>query len=295
MATKLFFLSDARSFSNAYRIAARVEPDYVIMLGDLLYDGSGQEYILDQASVAKVVKSCNNVRVYRLCNNTYLVRDYTSTCKHIYDLHVTAFMDAIEKLILNGINVYIVIGNHDYEVNYQGLIIQHLGHGVAKKVTVVRRPLSIEIAGFTVLLLPYQPRIKYPRQLLCQSDIIATHAELRQIRAIVGTLSTCDRVRLLVSGHWGVGYYPPDRLEQALVAGRIERNGHSKCYPKAITKTHLVRIDNFPYSYLAMQLNENGKRISGRLKIIKRSLLLGPTCVDIIKKEHEYGFTIMMR
>ncbi len=284
---RLFMLSDARSFTEASSIVADFDPDVVVMLGDLLYDGPGQEYVLDPDGAAEV-EACSNTRVFRLCDGRYVVRGYASMCKTLYRIHLNSFMDLLSDLAFKGIRVYIVPGNHDYDVDYEKLVADSLGREAARSVAIVRRPTAVTVGGFRIVMLPYQTSLRYPIQLLTQSDIIATHAELRQLRRIVALLAEHERERLLVSGHNGIGYYPPGRLAQALTW----RGRRALGWKPASSRTHLVRIDSFPYSYLVIDLEEATGRIYGRLEATRRIYSFLQGCGEIVTEKRVYEFTV---
>jgi len=295
--TEVLCISDIRTFMLMDEILSFTNPEYVILLGDILYDGPGQIYVLKKDELERIAKDLNDSRIVRLVDilneekrnvifvydgkyNTVQYTDYflsnnvcisanttndsliiihgNSHSKNIVNtIHQYYFFKFLEKCVENDTDIIIVNGNHDKDIDYYQLISK-VNTNIAKHIIYKKEHFVLDFSGLKALFLHYKSYLgKY------DYDIIFTHATYNRLRAIVKSVNKLDRTCLIVSGHCGVGYYPPNEVANALLkeGTKIWEKEHKTL--SLNKRAYLLRIDSSPFNFST--LNINNKRISGKL------------------------------
>jgi len=214
----------------------------------------------------------------------FYLRGNTHDCRLLEALHKVYFLNFMRKCDKCGVNtIVIVLGNHDSDVDYYNLIKENLDLNC--KLIFVRDTFFTSLAGLYLTFLSYDylrsGSLEDMKEKLVRSNVIFVHAELKDLRRIVKLLynAGCMHNKLIVSGHFGYGYYSPDRLAEALVTkksklGKVvfSANGY-KYYPELVNNEviYLVRIDSFPESLCVLNLTSSS--VEG--KLLKYQFLVG--------------------
>ena len=284
MPVRVMVLSDVVSYQGLPGTVEGVRPDYVVVAGDVLYDGRGQVY-LDEGGG--------------------LVSGNTHEDERLLRLHLGSLRGFLQEALDCCVErVFLLYGDHDLEegVDFSRLI-ESWGLDSRRVVDVVR-PMSVDLGGVSLLLIPYtesyeglRETLESIRNELRDAGILVTHLELYKLRALVGRVKAYrSRPVLVVSGHEGYGYYPPGEAWRNLVAdplrihylalnrlppGKVDL-GRLRSLSRSIEEeemrkhrwlvedrlVHLARIDESPRSFLA--LVKEASLVRGSLYFLER-------------------------
>ncbi len=222
---KIMFISDVRNFKTAKTLFEALRPDCIVMLGDLLFDGPGQVYVLDEEEIPPDVERSTLVREATVkMDDLIFIRGNTHTSRELFKIHLFYFKRFLSVVENAGINYYIIPGNHDEFLNYAD-ILQHLGFS---RFRFFERPAKI-VCDEEIYLLPYGA--KPDRSACASARIIGAHESQRKVKTLLECAAPCSGV---ISGHYG---------------HLIERHQNES------GEKILLRIDDFPFSFATY---ENG-------------------------------------
>ncbi len=264
-------LSDIRTFQGVENILEEIKPKFIFLLGDILYDGPGQFYKI----------------------NDKIISENTHSNKFLEKIHTKYFLNFLESCITLGVKkIFIIPGNHDYDVNYNKIILSRILS--LNKIVFVQEPLYVNVKHTNIFLLPYQclrkRKLKSFIPELHNFDILMTHAELRHLRYLVREMYVPDnKNKLIISGHFGFGYFPPKKIEEALAyrKPKIENNDSKESSYFQLNhnkKIHILRIDSFPFSFCSLEISK--KIIKGNL-LYAKSVLKNSFIEFFIKKRYK--------
>jgi predicted phosphodiesterase len=285
-------LSDVKTFQDSEIFLREIKPDYVFMLGDILYDGWNQSYSLNKGDVDNLgIKDGTYKVVNGLKEDTFIISGNTHSSKVLEKIHIEYLRKFLKECIKLEIKrIYIVTGNHDAEVNYFEKVIN--GNIPVSRVKFIQEYSEEIIKKIRIAILPYNSIGKRKSDAfiskVCQSDIVMTHGDLNQLRYLVHELYRPNSKNTIISGHSGYGYFPPKKLVQDIVPDKNTIFGRKvfstdgpTLYPEFYSNKniHLVRIDGFPDSFLTLEISN--KSINGKLlqsKIPSGNHLDSKTC-----------------
>jgi len=259
-------LSDVRTFQGSENILQEIKPSNVFLLGDILYDGPGQFYQLD---------------------NKKVISGNTHSNKFLEKIHTQHFLDFLEKCITIGVKkIFILPGNHDNNIDYIRIISSR--DLPLNRINFIQEPLDVTINEINIFLLPYnylgKRKLKPFISRLHHSNILMTHGELRHLRYLVDEIYKFHdkKNRVIISGHLGLGYFPPKRLAEALISKnsklgeKVFSKKGSYLYPQFCSNKniHILRIDSFPFSFCTLEISNEfveGKLLYGKINLNKFS------------------------
>jgi len=269
-------------------ILEKVKPKFVFMLGDILYDGPGQEYVINKSDENYDPLVKGRLGVKKLSESKFIVLGnsyFDPLIKTLHERYFLEFLEACDEY--NVERAYILTGNHDYDVNYEKIVkranIEQLDVKTVKEYSLE------DIEGMNILMLSYnflkRETLLRILRLLCESEILMTHGRLGQLRMLTRLLYKYSYgTKLIVSGHSGYGYYPPESIFKALVSmssklwNIISTKSGSELYPELCCNRfiHLARIDSFPRSFLVMDISNKAVRgkILGKREIHGKEISL---------------------
>ena len=164
-------ISDVKTYQGLPRIVEAIKPDYVIIAGDILYDGKGHRYIDENGEV--------------ITGNTH-------TDKRLLELHTDAFRDFLSKSLDEGVKqILLLYGDHDIseDVDFNKLIS---AWGLdSNRIIDAPYPTDIYLDGTSLFVIPYiesydelRDVLRENKDLLETVDIIVTHLELSKLRIL---------------------------------------------------------------------------------------------------------------
>lgn len=281
---RLMVISDVTTYQGLPEIVDAVQPDHIIIAGDILYDGKGHRYVDKHGRIIS-----GNTH-----NNNELLR-----------LHLDAFKEFLVKSLDHGVEqILLVYGDHDQSENVDFNQLVKSWKLDARRIIPISYPTIYEVGNTSVFLIPYIDEYDELREILRENryeletaDIIVTHLELSKLRVLAWSLQTHrNNPVLIAAGHYGIGYYPPGQAWRDLVLDpmRIHELAITQLPPGQVdtrqlkniierikkeelekhkwliedTITHLARIDNSPYSFLVLE--KHGTTITGELYFLAR-------------------------
>ncbi|MDP8023545.1 MAG: hypothetical protein ACP5LF_01280 [Nitrososphaeria archaeon] len=224
---KLLFLSDVRNFQFSEMIINHLKPSYVLFLGDILFDGPGQFYIVDKLKIQNFFerdKLLKENQVYSIKRHL-IIKGNTHISKEMFRIHLYYFLKTLKLLERLNIGYALISGNHDMFIDYNDLFL----HNGLNKGIFIENYRKILIDNTVVILSSYGSSLD-PLSVK-DAKIVATHESQRKLKDIIKNLRACSG---LISGHYGI---------------KIELYSGDKQVRSAPYEKLLIKIDDFPLSF----------------------------------------------
>ncbi len=281
---RIMIISDVTTYQGIPEIVDVTKPDYIIIAGDILYDGKGHRYI---------------------DKNGRIISGNTHENEKLLGLHMKWFREFLDNSLDRGVKqILLIYGDHDSSENVDFNQLISSWNLDAGRIIDISYPTIHDLDNVSLFLIPYIDEYDELREILRESryeletaDIIVTHLELSKLRILAWSLqANRSNPILLVAGHYGIGYYPPGQAWRDLVLdpmrihelaitqlppGKVDTRQLQALIEKIKTEElekhkwliedtiiHLARIDNSPYSFLVLEKHDT--TITGKLYFLAR-------------------------
>jgi len=224
---RLMFISDVRNFQFSDSLIKLFKPDYFFFLGDILFDGPGQFYLIkkgehinfvdvEQLSKENIVESFEDYTIFK--GNTHI-------SKELFKVHLYYFLKTLRLLEELGIGYALISGNHDIFIDYGDIFF----HNNLRRGIFVKNVKKLKLDDTEILLISYSS--PFDSVEIKNSKIVATHERKSILQKIIRNLGKCS---VVISGHYGINVELYSEKEKVA----------SSYYEKL-----LIKIDNFPFSF----------------------------------------------
>jgi hypothetical protein len=147
------FISDVRNFQFSDSLIKLFKPDYFFFLGDILFDGPGQFYLIkkgehinfvdvEQLSKENIVESFEDYTIFK--GNTHI-------SKELFKVHLYYFLKTLRLLEELGIGYALISGNHDMFIDYGDIFF----HNNLRRGIFVKNVKKLKLDDTEILLISY--------------------------------------------------------------------------------------------------------------------------------------------
>jgi len=218
---QLLCISDVRTFMWIDKIINKLRPNYIAFLGDILYDGDGQFYLIGNKNSKYIEKAFQDIGLSQktvknlISNPKYVINKYEKYFKdakifinlynclgHIrpkllgYDfimignthinkfleaLHINYFLDILNKC--NVEKIFVISGNHDSHIDYEKYSSKIFFSDF----------FEFKFFDISTAFISYNAYKYGNSENLQQYDILFTHTEWKNLRFF--------KSKLIVNGH----------------------------------------------------------------------------------------------